>query len=151
MTDTNMNDEEGQQIQQVFFENWPVIVTGEFEMLTIDAVHWTDGNYSATLNFFKTVAENEDQQSTGFSLCTHMVASSLRQLYLKIEVLLEVGILDNCDISDNGTLWNEFGDEIATICWHQFSDTEWDDETSSVHDGLIIEIESEYPPPTMIQ
>ena len=134
------------------FDQWPVAQMSDFEIVIIDATQWKSGEYTLMFNFYKTIAETEGDKSSGFTLCTHIGGTSLREVYLKIASLVaDIGFFDGCDVSDHGVLWNEDGDEIATISWHQYSDDEWDSENGSDSDGLVIEVESEFPPPTMLQ
>ena len=131
-----------------FMKDWPIVDMMDFESVIISATRWDSGEYTAMFNFYHTVA---DEANTGMSLATHIGGLSLRELYLKLEMLFEIGLFDGTEIEDHGRLFDEQGNELATICWHQLSDDEWDDETDDDMSALVIEVKSDFPPPTMIQ
>ena len=134
-----------------FMKTWPVVETVDFEGIVIDATKWDTGEYTALFNFYHTVAESEDDTNSGFTLTTQISGVTLRELYQKIEMLISViGVFDGTPVSDHGRLINENGDEIAQICWHQYSDSEWTEDMDDMS-GLTITLESDFPPPTMIQ
>jgi hypothetical protein len=134
-----------------FMKEWPVVDMMDFEGVVIDATKWNSGEYTALFNFYHTMAEKEGEANTGMTLATHIGGMTLRELYLKLEALWSIGLFDGSILSDHGRLINEEGDELAQISWPSFSDEEWDDETDDDMSGLTIIIESEFPPPTMIQ
>lgn len=133
-----------------FMKIWPVVDMAEFEGVIISATRWADNEYTAMINLYHTIGE-DGAGNTGMSIATHIGGSTLRELYLKIETLFDIGLFDGTEVDDHGTLFDEHGNELATICWHQFSEDEWDDETDDDMSALTITIVSEFPPPTMIQ
>lgn len=134
-----------------FMKDWPVVETLDFEGVVIDATKWPDGGYTALFNFYHLQAEKEGDLNEGFTLTTQISGDTLRELYSKIQILVEVvGMFDGTVVSDHGRLINEEGDEIAGICWSQYSDAQWEEDMDDMS-GLIFKVESEFPPPTMLQ
>lgn len=139
-----------QDVDTNFMTDWPIVDMLDFESVIISATRWDSGEYTAMFNFYHTVADDEDGANAGMSLATQIGGRTLRELYLKLEILFKVGLFDGTEIDDHGQLFDERGEELATICWHQLTDSAWtegDDDMSA----LIVEIESDFPPPTMIQ
>ena len=132
-----------------FMKEWPILDIMDFEGVVISATRWDSGEYTAMFNFYHTMAE-DGTGNTGMSLATHIGGLTLRELYLKLETLFEIGLFDGTDVDDHGTLFDERGEELATICWHQLSDDEWQEDDTDMT-ALSIKVESEFPPPTMIQ
>ena len=132
-----------------FMKEWPILDIMDFEGVVISATRWDSGEYTAMFNFYHTMAE-DGTGNTGMSLATHIGGLTLRELYLKLETLFEIGLFDGTDVDDHGTLFDERGEELATICWHQLSDDEWEEDDTDMT-ALSIKVESEFPPPTMIQ
>jgi hypothetical protein len=133
-----------------FMKEWPILDIMDFEGVVISATRWDSGEYTAMFNFYHTVAEDEGGANTGMSLATHIGGLTLRELYLKLDMLFTIGLFDGTEVDDHGTLFDERGEELATICWHQLSDDEWDEDDTDMT-ALSIKVESEFPPPTMIQ
>ena len=136
------------------FKDWPVATMCEFEEVIVDATKWNDGFYSASFNFFK---EYSDDGNAGFTLCSHVIAPTLRELYLKVTGVIELGMFDGSNVQAHGGLYDEDHNELAMICWHQYSDSEWDAEDDDTQ-GLTFADEHErvkvgltHPAPTMIQ
>jgi len=115
------------------FSEWPVVDMMDFETVIIDATRWDNGDYTAMLNFYHTMAETEEERSTGFTLCTHIGGRNLREVYQKINAAVLLGLFDGASVDAHGTLWNEAGDEIDGICWHQYDDEEYDEDEDRVH------------------
>jgi hypothetical protein len=134
-----------------FMKEWPIVDMMDFESVVISATRWDSGEYTAMFNFYHTVADGEGEANSGMSLATHIGGLTLRELYLKLETLFDIGYFDGTEVEDHGQLFDERGEELATICWHQLSDDEWDSETDDDMSALVIEVESDFPPPTMIQ
>ena len=132
-----------------FMKDWPIVDVADFESVIISATKWDSGEYTAMFNFYHTVGD-DGKGNTGMSLATHIGGLTLRELYLKLETLFDIGYFDGTEVDDHGQLFDERGNELATICWHQLSDDEWDEGDDDMS-ALVIEIESEFPPPTMIQ
>ena len=107
------------------FKDWPVAYMDDFEEITVDVTRWDNGLYNAAFNFHK---EYSDDGNEGFTLCTQVVGGSIRELYDKITDLIMLGIFDGSNVQAHGNLYDTDHNELATICWHQYSDDEWDDE-----------------------
>lgn len=133
-----------------FMKSWPIIDMMDFEGCVISATRWDSGEYTAMINLYHKFSP-DGTQNEGMSFATHVGGLTLRELYLKIETLIEVGMFDGTEVDSHGTLFDERGEELATICWHQFSADEWDPESDDDMSALTLTIESEFPPPTMIQ
>jgi hypothetical protein len=134
-----------------FMKEWPVVDMMDFEGVVIDATKWDSGEYTAMFNFYHKMSDREGEANSGMTLATHVGGLTLRELYLKLETLWSVGLFDGSTLSDHGRLVNENGDELAQISWLSFSDAEWDPENDDDMSGLTIVIESDFPPPTMLQ
>jgi hypothetical protein len=132
-----------------FMKEWPIVDMMDFESVVISATRWDSGEYTAMFNFYHTVAD-DGVGNTGMSLATHIGGLTLRELYLKLETLFNIGYFDGTEVDDHGQLFDERGNELATICWHQLSDDEWEEDDDDMS-ALSIKVESEFPPPTMIQ
>jgi len=132
-----------------FMQDWPIIDTMDFEGVVISATRWDSGEYTAMINLYHVIAE-DGTGNAGMTLATHIGGLTLRELYLKIETLIDIGLFDGTEVDDHGTLFDERGNELATICWHQLSDDEWEEDDDDMS-ALSILIESDFPPPTMIQ
>lgn len=133
-----------------FMKAWPIVDMMDFESVVISATRWDSGEYTAVFNFYHTTGE-DGEANTGMSLATHIGGLTLRELYLKVEAMFQLGLFDGTEIEEHGQLFDERGEELAAICWHQFSDEEWDPETDDDMSALVIEVTSDFPPPTMIQ
>jgi hypothetical protein len=118
------------------FADWPIVDMLDFEVVIVDATRWEDGCYTAMFNFYHTMAEKEDEGSTGFSIATHIGGETLREVYQKVTAAIMLGLFDGTSVQAHGTLYSEGGDEVADICWHQYSDEEYDDETDDDMVGL---------------
>lgn len=107
------------------FAEWPVVDVAEFEFVEIDVTRWGDTEaeyeYTAVLNFYRTVGEGETP-NTGFTLCTHIGATSLFDLHTKIAMMVEAGFFDGADVQAMGTLYDEDHVELETIDWNSFID-----------------------------
>jgi hypothetical protein len=107
-------------------KKFPVLDMSEFETVCIDATQWEDGTYSIMLAFFKNFAD-EKKRARGFVMNTYMGGESLREVYHKIDAIFSLGLFNGTELSAHGTLYDQEGEKIDDICWHQFSD-EIDDE-----------------------
>lgn len=133
------------------FADWPVVDMTDFEVVVVDATRWEDGSYTAMFNFYHTMAEKEGEYSTGFSISTHICGDTLREVYQKVTATILLGFFDGSSVQAHGTLYNENADEIAEICWHQYSDDEYDDETDDDMVGLFDDESTTHPAPAMLQ
>lgn len=135
------------------FKDWPVAQMCEFEEVTVDVTKWNDGFYTANFNFYK---ECSDEGNQGFTLCTQVEGSTIRELYGKITALITLGIFDGSNVQAHGELYDEDHNELALICWHQYSDAEWDVDGGDIQ-GLIFAGDHErvkmttHIAPTMLQ
>ena len=135
------------------FKDWPVAQMGDFCEVIVDVTKWNDGAYTANFNF---VHEYSDESNSGFTLCTQVVGESIREIYQKVTMLINLGIFDGSNVQAHGELYDEDHNELALICWHQYADDEWDDDGDDTQ-GLTFADEAEaeitlaHSAPRMIQ
>jgi hypothetical protein len=67
----------------------------------------------------------------------------LREVYEKVTISIELGLFDGTSVQAHGTLYNEAGDEVADICWHQYSDED------STEGGLLDTVATHGAPVTL--
>ena len=135
------------------FKDWPVADMTDFDAVVVDATKWGDDGYSAVFNF---VHKYSDQGNEGFTLMTQVIGSTLREVYQQVTAIINLGFFDGSNVQAHGALYDEEHNELATICWHQYSDEEWDstDDDSqglSTEDGFDAELIVNFPAPTTIQ
>jgi hypothetical protein len=106
------------------FASWPVTDMLDFEFVCVDATLWQDGTYTAQI---VCVEDEERSDPGGLIILTQLGGSNLREIYNKINLLIEADLFAGTNVSGHGTLMDEHGDELGDICWQQFSDTDFDE------------------------
>jgi hypothetical protein len=140
------------KMSKMNFTDWPFVDMMDFKAVVVDATRWDEGEYTAMLNFYHTIAESESEKSSGFTIATHIGGDTLREVYQKITTILMMGLFDGSSVQAHGTLYSESGDEIANICWHQYSDDSYDDEEDDDMVGLFDEEDATaHSAPVMLQ
>lgn len=117
------------------FKDFPVACMTDFEAVVVDVINFED-TYVAQLNFFKQFADDSDQRAEGFVLATEISGDTLLEIYQKIAMMIEIGFFDGTNVSGHGTLYDENHDEIESICWHQFGESDYD-EDEDITDEII--------------
>lgn len=111
MSSEKMND---------MLDSWPVLDLLDFETVVADVTKWSDDHYTLMFNFYLP-NETGEPPHKGMSLCTQVGGSTLGEVYEKIVVLVECGMFDHVDVSANGTIFSEEGDEIGEVNWMIYS------------------------------
>ena len=104
--------------------DWPVAHMSDFCEVVVDVTKWDTNAYSANFNF---VHEYSDSGNSGFTLTSQVIGASIREIYQKVTVLINLGFFDGSNVQAHGELYDEDHNELATICWHQYADDEWDE------------------------
>jgi hypothetical protein len=117
------------------YKGFPVACMSDFEAVVVDVINFED-TYVAQLNFFKQFADDSDQRAEGFVLATEISGDTLLEIYQKITMMIEIGFFDGTNVSGHGTLYDENHDEIESICWHQFGEADYDEDTD-ITDEII--------------
>lgn len=103
------------------FKEFPVFDQSDFELISFSATKWDDGTYSAHIDFFKRLA-NEEGLAEGMTFITQIYGETLKELHDKLGTLIDTGMLVCENIDAHGMLFDEQGNEIDTICWNMYSD-----------------------------
>jgi hypothetical protein len=102
---------------------FPFLCYHDFETVALDATRWESGGYNVHLVFFKQFADDDTgQRAEGLILNTGICGETLSELLEGVQQLIGSGIFGSLDIADHGTLYNEHGDEIDTLCWQSIYD-----------------------------
>jgi hypothetical protein len=117
------------------YKGFPVACMSDFEAVVVDVINYED-EYIAHLNFFKQFADDEGQRGEGFVIATQISGETLLEIYQKIALMIEVGFFDGTNVAGHGTLYDEEHNEIESICWHQFGEDDYDEDTD-ITDEII--------------
>ena len=121
------------------FKDWPVADMSEFCEVIVHVTKWDENAYTANFDF---VSEYSDEGNRGFTLCTQVVGASIREIYQKVTMLIGLGIFDGSNVQAHGELYDEDHNELATICWHQYGDDEWDESGDDTQGLTFVDDES---------
>jgi hypothetical protein len=117
------------------YKGFPVACMSDFEAVVVDVINYED-EYIAQLNFFKQFADDGGQRGEGLVLATQICGETLLEIYQKIALMIEVGFFDGTNVAGHGTLYDEEHNEIESICWHQFGEDDYDEDTD-ITDEII--------------
>ena len=101
------------------YSEFPFVCLGhDFESVAFDATRWDNGEYNIHMVFFKQWADDDTgQRAEGVILNTPVGGSDLQELLESVQRIIGSGILAGVEILDHGTLYDENGNEIDTLCW----------------------------------
>lgn len=127
---------------QEFLKTWPVLDTLDFDTVTVDVTQWEEEEYTVSFNFYQAKLPDEPPYS-GYTLCTQIGGESIMECYMKVLMLLELGMFDGINVSVDGTLWDGEGNEISEIDWREYDDEF--DETLTVDHGEEVTEDDDKP------
>ena len=101
------------------FKDFPVVSSDELKMITVDVLAAPGHQYIAVFNFFTKIGKKKNQ---GFMWISHMAASTLDELHVKVNGLFELGLFDGTELSGSGTMYTPDGEKVIDIDWNMFTD-----------------------------
>ena len=119
-TDTaDESDTAGQNYE--FLKSWPVLDTLDFDTVTVDVTQWEEDEFTVSFNFYQ-AKEPDEPPYSGYTLCTQIGGENIMECYMKVVMLLQLGMFDGINVSVDGTLWDGEGNEIGEIDWREYDD-----------------------------
>jgi hypothetical protein len=101
------------------WKDFPITDMQDYESITCDVIKFTDNLYQAQLAFWHDISDEENE---GFVMITGIVAESIEEIYELLDIVIQTGFFDGCEIKGEGTLFDTNGNMLDSIDWNQYSE-----------------------------